>query len=396
LIQTVSFLKSQYLLLSEIFPPQTGGSGRWFWDLYTRLEKGKVIVVTDCADDASGIDARSGLSVHRIPMSSRSWGIASLTGLRFYFSVIWYVLKLVRKHNIESIHCGRTLPEGIVALTVKFLTGTPYLCYVHGEDIEMCRSSREFIFLVNAVMRNASILICNSKNSASLLRKWKGAQNNTIRILHPGVDASTFFPTAEQGDHLIDSNKKVILTVSRLQPRKGHDVLIRAMPEILKRHPDVHYVIVGSGQQHDYLAGLIKDLDLEQHVSLLGECTDDEILQWYRRTDLFVLPNRQVGNDVEGFGIVLLEAQACATAVIAGDSGGTRETLEIDKTGYILDCRNPEPLISTISDLFDDPEKLTTMGENGREWVLSKFDWHRVIDSAQTIFSEVNLSSKRK
>lgn len=382
-------------MLSEIFPPQTGGSGRWFWDLYTRLEEGKVIVVTDCIDDASAIDTQSGLSVHRISMSSRSWGIASFSGLLFYFSVIWYVLKLVRKHNIESIHCGRTLPEGVVALVVKFLTGTPYLCYVHGEDIEMCRSSREFIFLVNAVMKNASILICNSKNSARLLKKWKGVQNHMVRILHPGVDASVFCPAGEGAEKPFDSDKKVILTVSRLQARKGHDVLIAAMPELLKRHPDVHYVIVGSGQQHDYLASLIKELDLEQHVSLLGECTDRQILQWYQRSDLFVLPNRQVGSDVEGFGIVLLEAQACATAVIAGDSGGTRETLEIGKTGCVLDCRTSESLISTISDFFDNPEKLQKMGENGRNLILSKFDWPRVMKSARMIFAEVNHKQER-
>jgi len=390
-------MKGKYILLSEIFPPKTGGSGRWFWDLYTRLDKDKVIVVTDRVDDTGSIDNHPGLMVHRIPLSSKSWGILSFSGLSFYVSVIWQVLKLVRKHNIESIHCGRTLPEGIVGLTVKLLTGTPYLCYVHGEDIEMCWSSREFIFLINAVLRKASILICNSENSATLLRKWKDIDNHKIRVLYPGVDASTFCPASgKQSSQLIDPAKKVILTVSRLQPRKGHDVLIRAMPAILKRHPDAHYIIIGSGQQYDYLAGLIKELALERHVSLLGECTDDEILQWYRRSDLFVLPNRQVGNDVEGFGIVLLEAQACATAVVAGDSGGTRETLEVGKTGYILDCRDPQALITTISDLFDHPEKLAAMGENGRNLVLSKFNWPRVIDSAQYIFSEVTLGSKRK
>lgn len=382
-------------MLSEIFPPQTGGSGRWFWDLYTRIEKNKVIVVTDCASDASDIDDKSGLIVNRIPMFSKKWGVVSFAGLFFYFSVIRHVLKLVKTHDIESIHCGRTLPEGIVALVVKFLTGTPYLCYVHGEDIEMCWSSREFVFLVNVVIKNASILICNSKNSANLLGKWQGIKKQKIRILHPGVDAHSFCPSENLINQELLVGRKVILTVSRLQPRKGHDVLIKAMPGILKRHPDVHYVIVGSGQQHDYLMGLIKELGLESNVSLLGECTDNEILQWYRRSELFVLPNRQVGNDVEGFGIVLLEAQACSTAVIAGDSGGTRETLKLDETGYVLDCKTPDQLIDVISGLFDSPEKLKAMGEKGRNWVLSKFDWPRVIDSAQAVFSEVVIGSKR-
>ena len=381
-------MKSQYILLSEIFPPKTGGSGRWFWDLYTRLEKETVIVVTDCAVDASTVDAHSGLDVHRIPLSSQSWGIASLTGLRFYFSVIRHVLKLVKKHDIESIHCGRTLPEGIVALVIKFLTGTPYLCYVHGEDIEMCWSSREFVFLVNAVLKNSDLLICNSNNSAKLLDKWSGAKKEKVRVLHPGVDASVFSPPTST-DELRDTARKIILTVSRLQPRKGHDVLISAMPEILKTHPNLNYVIMGSGQQYDHLKNLVKKLELENHVSLLGECSDEEILYWYRHSDLFVLPNRTIGNDVEGFGIVLLEAQACAKPVIAGDSGGTRETMEIGDTGYIVDCSSTELLAETIIYLFDNPEKMERMGEDARKHILAKFDWPRVVDASQSMFDEV-------
>ena len=194
-----------------------------------------------------------------------------------------------------------------------------------------------------------------------------------------------------QGHH----SQKVILTVSRLQARKGHDVLIKAMPEIVKRHPDAHYVIVGSGKQQDYLSSLIQELKLEKHVQLTGECTEQEMKDWYQLSDLFVLPNRQIGNDVEGFGIVLLEAQASETAVIAGDSGGTRETMNIGQTGYILDCRAPEQLVDRINELFDNPELLRSMGKKGREWILSTFDWSVIISSAQQIFKEVSAKSGR-
>lgn len=381
-------MKSQYILLSEIFPPKTGGSGRWFWGLYTRLDKEKTIVVTGIDDDAEDVDAQSGLEIYRIPLSSESWGVMSLKGLRFYFTAIRHILKLVKKHEIKSIHSGRTLHEGVIAMVVKFITGTPYLCYVHGEDIEMCWSSREFVFLVNAVMKNSDLLICNSINSAKLLDKWSGAKKEKVRVLHPGVDASAFCPSSSSKEAR-DAFRKIILTVSRLQPRKGHDVLISAMPEILKIHPDLHYVIVGSGQQYDHLKSLVKKLDLENHVSLLGECSDEEILHWYRQCDLFVLPNRTIGNDVEGFGIVLLEAQACAKPVIAGDSGGTRETMEVGGTGYIVDCRTTEFLAETIINLFDDLEKMNRMGEDARKHVLAKFDWPRVVDASQSIFDEV-------
>ena len=171
-------------------------------------------------------------------------------------------------------------------------------------------------------------------------------------------------------------------------------MLIKAMVEIIKRHADARYIVVGSGEQYDYLRGLVQDLQLSDHVKLLGECSDQQIRQWYRRSDLFVLPNRQVGNDVEGFGIVLLEAQACGTAVIAGDSGGTRETMAIGETGLIVDCRSPQGLVETISALFDSPEKLVQMGQQGRQRVLSTFDWPRIIAAARDIFAELRHRPK--
>jgi len=358
------------------------------------MDTGKVIVVTDQVQGTDDLDKNSGLTVKRTVLSCKSWSILSFSGLRFYFSMILFVLNLVKQNEIESVHCGRTLHEGVVGLVIKFLTGTPFLCYVHGEDIEMCRSSREFTFIVNQVLKYSSIVICNSYNSAELLKKWKGNDDSKVRVLHPGVDASSFLPS-NAIEKTTDKKQKVILTVSRLQARKGHDVLIRAMPKIVKRHPDAHYFIVGSGKQQDYLSSLIQELKLEKHVTLTGECTEREMKDWYQLSDLFVLPNRQIGNDVEGFGIVLLEAQASETAVIAGDSGGTRETMNIGQTGYILDCRAPEQLVDRINELFDNPELLRSMGKKGREWILSTFDWPVIISSAQQIFKEVSAKSGR-
>ncbi|MGI9285762.1 MAG: glycosyltransferase family 4 protein [Pseudomonadales bacterium] len=379
-------MNKKYLLLSEIFPPKTGGSGRWFWDLYTRVGGQDVIVVTDKAEDAAGSDSDSGLVTHRVRMASESWGILRLKGIVFYIILIAQVIKLARKYNVESIHCGRTLPEGVVAMIVKLLTGTPYHCYVHGEDIEMCRSSREFTFLVKMVIRYANKLICNSENSANLLRQWWNAKEHQICVLHPGVDASAFTPPLADSVTDLLPGRRVIVTVSRLQPRKGHDVLIKAMPRILQQHPDITYAIVGSGKQENVLRQLIDELAIGDSVILLGECSEAEMKRWYQRSDLFVLPNRQIGNDVEGFGIVLLEAQACGTPVIAGDSGGTKETMEIGKTGYVLDCSSPEGLVTLISNLFADPKQLATMGAEARERILQVFDWPRVIESATELF----------
>jgi phosphatidylinositol alpha-1,6-mannosyltransferase len=388
-------MNAKHLLLSEIFPPKTGGSGRWFWDLYSRLNEGDIIVLTDFVEGRGESENLSGLMVYRTRMNSKSWSVKTLGGLRFYFSMVRQVIRLVKKYKIQSIHCGRTLPEGIIGLITKLFTGTPYICYVHGEDIEMCKSSREFSFLLNMVLKKASLLICNSKNSKKLLMQWKEADESRVRILHPGVDASVFSPNNNKVVYDFLPEKKIILTVSRLQPRKGHDVMITAMQEIIKVHSDIHYIIIGSGERESFLNELIIEKNLSNHITLLGECSDEEILEWYRRSDLFVLPNRQVGTDVEGFGIVLLEAQACSTPVIAGDSGGTSETMIANTTGYILDCTNSHALETTVIELFSNTNQLIEIGEKGRNWVLAMFDWPIILGSAQSIFSEINIKNIR-
>jgi phosphatidylinositol alpha-1,6-mannosyltransferase len=126
------------------------------------------------------------------------------------------------------------------------------------------------------------------------------------------------------------------------------------------------------------LQGLVEKLNLQEHVRFLGEIDDNTLRRCYRECDLFVLPNRSVGRDVEGFGIVLLEAQACGKPVIAGRSGGTKDAMVHGKTGLLVDCQNPESpgeLVTAICDILGDAERLATLGNAARSFVEKNFDW---------------------
>ena len=153
------------LLLSEIFPPVKGGSGRWFWEMYTRLPNEKVVVAAGTTAETKEFDKGHSLNVYRIALSSFSWGIKSLSGLGFYWKAFWQVRRIVKANNIELIHCGRCLPEGVIAWLIKKIFKVPYLCYIHGEDVETAATSRELSWLVNKVLNEASHLIANSKNT---------------------------------------------------------------------------------------------------------------------------------------------------------------------------------------------------------------------------------------
>lgn len=311
----------------------------------------KVVVVTDIVDGGEQFDNANSMQVERIPLFSREWGVKSFAGILFYFHAIKAVTKLVKKHEVEEIHCGRVIHEGVIALVVKMLTGVPYKCFVHGEDVETAATSREHSLLVRQVCKQTVRLICNSHNSASLVENLGFANKNKCSVLHPGVDTEVFKPASHDEvfrNQVGWKNKTVMLTVGRLQRRKGQDFLIKAMPELLKHMPDLHYAVVGRGELEKELRNLISNLGLEKNVTLHTDFSDEQLVKAYQQCDLFILPNRTIGNDIEGFGMVLVEAQACGKYVIAGDSGGTKETLVHGITGDIVDCSSPQKIAEAL------------------------------------------------
>lgn len=379
----------QTLLLSEIFPPQTGGSGRWFWEIYRRLPRENVVVAAGTDERAEAFDATHDLRVERVPLTMSTWGVASPAGFKGYWGAVRRIRKIVRREKPAMIHTGRCLPEGVMAMALKLLTGTPYLCYVHGEDVNTAWSSRELTFLVRRALRKAEYCIANSRNTAKLLTADWGLPEERVKILHPGVDTSQFAPEPrdeelrrEMGWH----DRQVVVTVGRLQKRKGQDMLIRALPQIREAVPDVLYSIVGHGAERESLEQLAAELNVQNHVEFRGETTDAELANCYRQCDLFALPNREIDGDIEGFGMVLLEAQACGKPVLAGDSGGTAETMTPGETGIVVDCTKPEPLAQAVCELLTDEKRREEMGRAARRWVVEHFDWSSLAEQAAEMF----------
>lgn len=380
---------SKTLLISEIFPPIHGGSGRWFWELYSRLPREEYFIVAGESPETEAFDKTHDLTIQRINLSSPSWGIKSKTGLAFYWKTFWLLKKIIKENTITQIHCGRCLPEGVMGWLLNIFTGIPFICYVHGEDVETASTSRELSWLVKKVLLKANKLISNSNNTANILTSNWGAKTDKVVVLNPGCDTSKFIPAEynqEVRDSLGWSNKKVILTVGRLQKRKGHDMMIAALLEIKKQIPDVLYAIIGGGEELINLKKQVVDLSLEEHVIFHSEISDKEMIQCYQQCDLFILPNRTVGNDIEGFGMVLVEAQACGKPVIAGDSGGTSETMLIGETGFILDCTSSQPIAKTLTELLSQPEKLVSLGKQGRVHATTQLDWEVHTKKAINLF----------
>lgn len=375
--------------MSEIFPPAHGGSGRWFWEIYRRLPREDYVIAAGEHPGQGEFDRGHDLRVARLPLAMRAWGLRSWEGIAGYWSLFRRLRQLMLAEDVRVLHCGRCLPEGFIAWLLSCWTGAPYLVYVHGEDVTTAATSRELSWMVRRVLGRASRVIANSQSTRSiLLDQWR-LPAERIRVLYPGVDTKRFVPVPRDlgvRKALGWGNRPVVLTVGRLQKRKGHDQMIRALVEIRKQVPEVLYAVAGEGEERAALETLIRKERLARHVQLMGAMDDARLVQCYQQCDLFALPNRREGADIEGFGMVLLEAQACGRPVLAGDSGGTAETMKIGETGRIVCCDRPEPLSAVTADLLSQPALLDRMGEAGRRWVVERFDWDALARQAQELF----------
>ncbi len=377
------------LVLSEIFPPIRGGSGKWLSEIYARMDSvsGVMVVGTPPHATSDFDDHRYPKPILREDLSMAFRGLANVSSLFAYGRIFRRVSRLVRLHRATEIHAARPLFEGLVARWIKWRLGIPYLCFVHGEDINVAMTSRELSLLTASVLNHAEKLVANSSFTQDLLLSDWRIPKERIEMMHPGVDCQYFQPIPTSTPRqLLPEDRRVLLTVGRLQERKGHDTLLMGLPSIREKVPDVLYAIAGDGEQRPMLQGLVEKLNLQQHVRFLGEIDDSTLRQCYRECDLFVLPNRSVGRDVEGFGIVLLEAQACGKPVIAGRSGGTKDAIDHGKTGLLVDCQNPESpgdLVNAICDMLGNPERLRVFGEAARSFVKNTFNWPILAQQAE-------------
>ncbi len=385
------------LVLSEIFPPRIGGSGRWLNELYRRQEPSRTVLLVGDHEEATAFDEQSTLRIVRANLSGSAWTLMTGSGRAYMFNMYRQVVRLSRDYPVDEIHCARVIPEGVVGWFASVILRMRLVCFVHGEDIELARESRESRWLVNAVLKKSTRLVCNSLNTQRMLiDDWNCDQSKTV-VLNPGIDTTLFRP-ADDSDltkaFLGWAQRPVILTVSRLEARKGHDVMIDAMSSLIEHLPDLLYSIVGSGPEQFALEQRVAKLGLEKNVEFRGSCDTATLLACLQACDVFILPNRRVGSSIEGFGIVLLEAQACAKPVIAGDSGGTAETMIPGETGLVIDCRDPSNLIKPLTELLTDHTRRERMAAAARSLMLHRFDWEVLANKATHAVFQDAVSNK--
>jgi phosphatidylinositol alpha-1,6-mannosyltransferase len=386
---------SKSLVICRVFPPEVGGSGRWFWEIYSRQPAAEVCVAAGLHPASAEFDKNCPFEIDRLPLDVPSWGLVP-SGFGAYAGNFARLLAIARRRRARALHAGTILPEGFLAWLVQRRTGLPYLCYVHGEEIPVVAGSRELSWMARRVLRGAHTIVANSENTRRMVvERWSDVREKVV-VVTPGVDAARFRPappSAAVREKLGWGGRTVVLTAGRLQERKGHDMLIRALPAVRRAVPDVLYAIVGDGDRRPALESLAAELNVQDCVRFYGEMGDDGLIECYQQCDLFALPNREVNGDFEGFGMVLVEAQACGRAVLAGASGGTAETLSPGETGRLVNCDRPETVAETLMAMLADRDNLERMGEAARRWAVERFDWPFLATRAASVFAGLHAAS---
>jgi len=310
-------------------------------------------------------------------------------------SAIYKLTTVIKKYNIDIIHAHWAVPMGFVGSICKHLTGCPLVITTHGRDVYINPEAGDIVptlwyvrpFLTRA-LRSADKVIAVSKETMTHTIQ-AGANPDNVTVINNGVDIDRFTPLDNNISPIsqrlgISTANKVILTIGTLHPRKGIDVLYRAMPEIQKCIPGIKLVVIGDGPQKEELNLLAGELQIEENVFMLGSIPNTEVPNFIHACDVFVIPSRR-----EPFGIVAIEAMACGKPVIGSRVGGLHEIIEHRRTGILVDPQNEKQLAESIIEVVKDDDYACDLGKMARREVEKNYDWQIVARETAALYWKV-------
>jgi phosphatidylinositol alpha-1,6-mannosyltransferase len=364
------------LLITEDFPPKEGGLQSLAYELARNLHllDGPITVLARKATRRNRIfDHRLSFPVWR--MGGHDW---SRYG---HVYVAYYLAKFLLTQGIKPVVYATHWKVGLVPALLAPLTGMKVLIGAHGMEIlkETKRLRQRLIRL--AYCRAHRGMAVSQYTRHALIRL--GVPPEKVAFVPNGVDVEVFRPR-EKLIPLVRryglEDKKVILTLARLVPRKGQDQVIRALPQVLQEVPNVVYLLAGEGGDEARLRTLVRSLGLAHRVHFTGYVPSEQLVDYYNLADVYIMTSREIGEtgDVEGFGITFLEASACQVPVIGGRSGGIPNAVVDGDTGILVDPEDTDQIASALLRVLTDELYARRLGREGRRRVVGSLQWHHM------------------
>ncbi|HZQ33091.1 MAG TPA: glycosyltransferase family 4 protein [Mycobacterium sp.] len=365
---------TRVLLVTNDFPPRPGGIQVYLEALTTHLAE---------------------LGGHTLTVYAPKWKRAEEYDRRAPFEIVRHpgslmlpvpdvdtrMRKLIGTLDIETVWFGAAAPLGLLGGRARRAGAGRVLASTHGHEVgwSMFPLGRSAL---RRIGRDSDVVTYISHYTRDRFASAFGPQT-ALEHLPPGVDVERFHPDAatrtEMRAHYGLGERPVIVCLSRLVPRKGQDMLIRALPLIRSRVDGATLVIVGGGPYLETLRKLAGDTGVGEQVIFTQGVPSDQLPAHHAMADVFAMPcrTRGAGLDVEGLGIVYLEASATGVPVIAGKSGGAPETVQEGRTGFVVDGRSVDQIADAVSGILADPDLAKRMGAAGRRWAVDQWRWQK-------------------
>jgi phosphatidylinositol alpha-1,6-mannosyltransferase len=360
---------SRTLLITNDFPPRPGGIQHFVHNLALRQPPGSLVVYSSTSEGAAKFDADQPFEVirERTAMLLPTPGVAREAA------------RLARAFNCDTVWFGAAAPLGLLAAGLRRRAGVVRaVAQTHGHEVGWAAvpGARRLLRRIGSGVDVLTYL--GEYTRVRLARAVDGLA--TLRRLAPGVDTEEFSPAVDGSEIRARyglADRPVVVCVSRLVRRKGQDALIRTLPEIRRRVPDAALLVVGAGPYELTLKRLAREAGIASEVVFTGSVPWEEMPAHFAAGDVYAMPcrTRRRGLDVEGLGMVYLEASACGLPVVVGDSGGAPDAVRDGETGYVVNGRDHQEIADRIATLLADPDLARRMGTAGRAWVQEDWRW---------------------
>ncbi|WP_435255782.1 glycosyltransferase family 4 protein [Streptomyces althioticus] len=375
------------LIVTNDFPPRPGGIQAFLHNMALRLDPERVVVYASTwKRGREGVEATAAFDAEQPFTVVRD----RTTMLLPTPAATRRAVGLLREHGCGSVWFGAAAPLGLMAPALRRAGAGRIVATTHGHEAGWAQLPAARQLLRRIGESTDTITYLGEYTRSRIARALTPEAAARMVQLPPGVDEKTFHPRSggdEVRARLGLTDRPVVVCVSRLVPRKGQDTLIRAMPAILAAEPDAVLLVVGGGPYEKDLRRLAADTGVAASVRFTGSVPWSELPAHYGAGDVFAMPcrTRRGGLDVEGLGIVYLEASATGLPVVAGDSGGAPDAVLDGETGWVVRGDSPAETAERVTALLADEELRRSMGRRGRDWVEEKWRWDLLADKLKTL-----------
>lgn len=372
------------------FPPLGGGAGNASYYLlreYAKNPEIQVDFVTASIDEKYHLlQMGDNINIHRLPIGKNSENIHYQTKkelIAYTWNAFWFARKLAKQNKYDLTHSFFSVPCGLISLFLKWEFKLPYIISLRGSDVP--GYSERFVGLyrwitptILKIWKGATFVISNSQGLKDLA--LKAQPKKEIGVVYNGIDVEEFVPdTTKQNKDIF-----TIICVSRVTPRKGVRFLIQAFKILSARYDQVRLLIVGDGNEKKSLEDLVQGLDLNDKVEFAGAIAHENVLGFYQRANVFVLPSLN-----EGMSNVMLEALACGLPVVATETGGTKELLTDNVNGLVVKMKDADDLAEKIERLILHPELEKAMSLESRK-LAQTLSWGKVADEYVELYRKTS------